>query len=130
MGVMFGKSTVEYDEGRWDRPIKDGTYLAEIVDFNDEYRTKADPNRVGLLVVFRTLNATKEQAPQGPLKIDWYVFPGSNELKQFAEILEPRLLTEEDVEIKAENYLHRKLYIAVSMHRVKNRPIVTKVSMQ
>lgn len=120
------KPTVDF--GNWGRPIASGKYLCAVSKIEDEVMHKTDPSLVGIKVTLRTVNASPEKAPDGQVKIDWYVYPKSDAvypdsgkllsdgsaMTQFAKAFDPRILTPEGCEIIGANYRDRECFAYIS----------------
>jgi len=123
----MGDAKPQKDFGRFGRPIASGKYRCIVDKIKDDAQALGDPTCYGFQVTLRTKDAPLDKAPEGQVKIDWYVFPrcdtlkqngkpvsDGSELRQFCEAFEPRALTPEGYELEGVNYEGRECDVYIN----------------
>lgn len=126
MGIVvnqedLGEEKVFVDGGRWGRPIETGKYRAKVIDGKDEYPKYGEPTTVGIKLVFLVTQATPEQIPEGPVRLDFEAYPNTSELTSLCRTFEPGVLKGEKAELLVEKYIGRECNILVNWNKKANQ---------
>lgn len=78
----------QIDQGAYGRKLKPAVHPAFIMECKEHLSAKG---RACVLMTF-SIDATEENAPEGKVKVDYYVTPGQFSLKNFLEVFFPQAI--------------------------------------